>query len=70
MKIKFATNSDIQAILDVQQAALQEISNEDMLVTLSEEEITQNVNDGVLCICRWMAELQHFVPCIYREKII
>lgn len=52
MKIKFATHSDIQKILDVQQAALKEIRNEDMLVTLSEEEITQNVNDGVLCICQ------------------
>ncbi|MDJ1112047.1 GNAT family N-acetyltransferase [Macrococcus sp. S115] len=52
MKIKFANNTNIQAILDVQKAAIQEIGNKDMLVTLSEEEIVQNVNDGVLCICQ------------------
>lgn len=52
MEIKFANNTNIQAILDVQKAAIQEIGNKDMLVTLSEEEIVQNVNDGVLCICQ------------------
>ncbi|MBQ5152162.1 N-acetyltransferase family protein [Macrococcoides caseolyticum] len=50
MEIKFANNTNIQAILDVQKAAIQEIGNKDMLVTLSEEEIAQNVNDGVLCV--------------------
>lgn len=52
MKIKFANNTNIQAILNVQKAAIQEIGNKDMLVTLSEEEIVQNVNDGVLCVCQ------------------
>lgn len=52
MEIKFANNTNIKAILNVQKAAIKEIGNKDMLVTLSEEEIAQNVDDGVLCVCQ------------------
>ncbi|MCO4096810.1 GNAT family N-acetyltransferase [Macrococcoides canis] len=52
MEIKFAEMCDIDDILGVQEKAQQVLTNKEMLVTLSRDEITKNIQDNVLCICR------------------
>ncbi|QCT75618.1 GNAT family N-acetyltransferase [Macrococcoides canis] len=52
MEIKFAEMCDIDDILAVQEKAQQVLTNKEMLVTLSRDEITKNIQDNVLCICR------------------
>ncbi|UBH08433.1 GNAT family N-acetyltransferase [Macrococcus armenti] len=52
MKISFACLEDIEKILMVQNRAFEHINDKEMLVTLSKDEIMDNINDEVLCVCK------------------
>lgn len=51
MKIKFANCSHLNSIMKLQNLVKENIKNKDMLVTLSEDEILENIENNVLCIC-------------------
>ncbi|UOB20335.1 GNAT family N-acetyltransferase [Macrococcus armenti] len=51
MKIKFANCSHLKSIMKLQNLVKENITNKDMLVTLSEDEILENIGNKVLCIC-------------------